>query len=99
MIRTTIKSTPVSYSDDTHHHKNYKTLCRAEAFSGISTNLPTQDLATIRLNNLNSYNDFEKLGPIFPKNIFLVLNKRNEHHHQIPQIWITLGSKFHLKKI
>ena len=42
---------------------------------------------------------FKNLGPISPKSVFLVENKRNEHHYQIPQIWISLGTKFHLKHI
>ena len=30
-----------------------KMLCRADAFSGILTNFPRQELAKIKLNNLN----------------------------------------------
>ena len=30
--------------------------------------------------------------------IFLVQNKGNEHEHQIPKIWISLGTKFHFKQ-
>ena len=61
-----------------------KKLCRAKTFSGILTNLPKK-LAAIKLINLNkSYKNFKNLEPIFPKRIFLVQNKRNEHNDQIP---------------
>ena len=34
---------------------------------------------------------------IFWKRIFLSQYKRNGHRYQIPQIWISLGTKFHLR--
>ena len=37
------------------------------------------------------------MRPIFWKRIFLYHYKRNGHHYQIPQIWISLGTKFHLR--
>ena len=50
-----------------------KALCRAEEFSRNLNNLPKQNVATIKLSNLNEtlYN-FEHLGQTFPKEIFLV---------------------------
>ena len=49
-----------------------KTLCRAEAFSGILTNLAKQKLATIKLNNLNKI-----LGKLWTFRTKFVLQKVN----------------------
>ena len=50
-----------------------KALCRAEEFSRKLNNLPKQNVATIKLNNLNEMlYHFEHLGQTFPKEIFLV---------------------------
>lgn len=73
-------------------------LCTAEAFSGIWTKLLEQKLVTIKKNNLKFGTNFENLGLMFPKRIFLVQNKRIEHRHKIPQIWISWSTKFHLKQ-
>ena len=75
-----------------------KMLCTAEAFSGIWTKLLEQKLVTIKKNNLKFGTNFENLGLMFPKRIFLVQNKRIEHRHKIPQIWISRSTKFHLKQ-
>ena len=64
-----------------------KTFCRAEAFSGILTDLPNQKLATIKSNNVNKiFNNFENLKPIFSKRLTLFQNKTKEHYHQISEI-------------
>ena len=36
-------------------------------------------------------------GPSLPKKVFLVKNRKCEHHHWIPHIQINLGTKFQLK--
>ena len=72
---------------------------RAEAFSGILTDLPKQKLATIKLNNVRKiYNNFENLKPIFSKRLTLFQNKTKEHYRQISKIRISLGTKFRLKQ-
>ena len=74
------------------------TLFRAKIFSGILPNLSKQNLAIIKLNNLNKIfwqlwlygtNFFQK-GVCNPK-------QKNEHYHRMPHIWISLSTKFHLK--
>ena len=37
--------------------------------------------------------------PDSPKKVFLVENRKSEHHHGILHIWISLGTKFQLKLI
>lgn len=70
---------PFHFQIITHHHEEYyKTLCRDEAFSGILTNLPMQNLAGIKWNNLkqNLITTYYNLGKIFPKWLFLVQNEK-----------------------
>ena len=45
-----------------------KTLCIADEFSGILTNLPEPKLTIIKLDNLNK--NFDNLRPVFQKRIF-----------------------------
>ena len=47
--------------------------------------------------NFSSNWQFWFFGPNLHKNIFLVKNWKNEHHHWIPHIQISLGTKFQLK--
>ena len=42
-------------------------------------------------------NNFEFLDQICPRKIFMVKNRKSEHHHWIPLIQISLGTKFQLK--
>ena len=42
-------------------------------------------------------NNFEFLDHITPRNIFMVKNRKIKHHHWIPLIQISLGTKFQLK--
>ena len=42
-------------------------------------------------------NNFEFLDQICPRKIFIVRNRKIEHHHCIPLIQISLGTKFQLK--
>ena len=42
-------------------------------------------------------NNFEFLDQICPRKIFMVKNRKSEHHHWIPHIQISLGTKFQLK--
>ena len=41
--------------------------------------------------------NFDFLDQICPKRVFLVKNRKSEHHHWIPLIQISLGTKFQLK--
>ena len=41
--------------------------------------------------------NFEFLDEICPRKIFMVKNRKIEHHHWIPLIQISLGTTFHLK--
>ena len=41
--------------------------------------------------------NFEFLNQICPRKIFMVRNRKIEHHHCIPLIQISLGTKFQLK--
>ena len=41
--------------------------------------------------------NFEFLDEICPRKIFMVKNRKIEHHHWIPLIQISLGTKFQLK--
>ena len=63
-----------------------KELCRDELFSEILTNLSKQKLDIIQLNKLNTCYSFDNLGPIFPKRIFPVQNRKSKYRHQIPHI-------------
>ena len=47
--------------------------------------------------NFSSNWQFWFFGPNLHKNIFLVKNWKSEHHHWIPHIQISLGTKFQLK--
>ena len=42
-------------------------------------------------------NNFEFLDQICPRKIFMVKNRKSEHHHWTPHIQISLGTKFQLK--
>ena len=46
--------------------------------------------------NFNSNWQFD-LDQIYPKRVFLVQNRKNEHHHKILHIRIGLGTKFQLR--
>ena len=50
-----------------------------------------------RVRNFSSNWQFWFFGPNLHKNIFLVKNWKNEHHHWIPHLQISLGTKFQLK--
>ena len=41
--------------------------------------------------------NFDLLDQIYPKRVFLVKNRKREHHHWILHIWIGLGTKFQLR--
>ena len=52
--------------------------------------------------NFTLTKQFSIFGPktiwkIFPRKIFTVKNRKSEHHHWIPLIQISLGTKFQLK--
>ena len=42
-------------------------------------------------------NNFEFLDQICPRKIFMVKNRKSEHHHWIPFVQISLSTKFQLK--
>ena len=42
-------------------------------------------------------NNFELLNQICPRKIFMVKNRKSEHHHWIPFVQISLSTKFQLK--
>ena len=48
------------------------------------------------LSNL-TLNNFEFLDQICPRKILMVKNRKIEHHHFIPHIQVSLGTKFQLK--
>ena len=49
------------------------------------------------VSNFTLTNDFEFLDQICPRKIFMVKNRKSKHHHWIPLIQISLGTKFQLK--
>ena len=51
------------------------------------------------LQNFSSNWQFLSFGPNLPKKLFPVEKRKNEHHHGILHIWISLGTKFQLKLI
>ena len=53
----------------------------------------------ILVRNFSSNWQFWFFGPNLPKKVFLVENRKSEHHHGILHIWINLGIKFQLKLI
>ena len=73
-------------------------LRRAKTFSGVVTNLPKQKPDIIKLKCLINLQQLESLGPVFPKMIFLVQNRKNEYQHWIHYIRISLYTKPSLKR-
>ena len=53
----------------------------------------------ILVQNFSSNWQFWFFGSNLPKKVFPVKNRKNEHHHGILHIWISLGTKFQLKLI
>ena len=74
-------------------------LRRAKTFSGVVTNLPKQKPDIMKLKSLINLQHLESLGPVFPKMVFLVQNRKNEYQHWIHYIWISLYTKLSLKRL
>ena len=75
-----------------------------KGFSGLKQKKWTPNIFYITLHiqislvrNFSSNWQFWFFGPNLHKNIFLVKNWKSEHHHWIPHIQISLGTKFQLK--
>ena len=78
-------------------HRKIK-LRRAKTFSEVVTNLPKQKPDIIKLKCLINLQQLESLGPVFPKMVFLVQNRKNEYQHWIHYIRISLYNKLGLKR-
>ena len=75
-----------------------------KGFSGLKQKKWTPHILYIILHiqislvrNFSSNWQFWFFGPNLPKKVFPVKNWKSEHHHSIPHIQISLGTKFQLK--
>ena len=58
------------------------------------------EFSVIKLMLLSNFiiNNFDFLDQIFPKRVFVVQNGEKKRHDRLQYIWISLGTKFHLKQ-
>ena len=77
-------------------HSPTKSSCFQSKTDKIDTTIEFCIFELIFVSNF-TLNNFEFLDQICPRKIFMVKNRKSEHHHWIPHIQISLGTKFQLK--